>query len=66
MMWLVVAVVLCGCIIGVIVFAGGRLMGIIGAVQANAVQLAVHFIGPIVAIGWTLSKFYALRHSKGN
>lgn len=61
---LVVAVVLCGCVIGVVVIAGGTLMGIIGAIGANAVPIGLTTVGSLVAAGWLISKLKGLTASK--
>lgn len=53
---LVVAVVLVGCICAVVVVAGGTIMGIIGAVGANAQMLGVSTVGILLAAGWLVSK----------
>lgn len=57
---LVVAVVLCGCVIGVVVICGGTLMGLIGAIGANAVPIGLTTIGALVAAGWLVSKVKTL------
>ena len=57
---LVVAVVLCGCVAGLVVVCGGTLMGIIGAVGANAVPIGLTTVGALVAAGWLVSKVKAL------
>jgi hypothetical protein len=59
-MLLVVAVVLCGCVAGLVVICGGTLMGIIGAVGANAVPIGLTTIGALVAAGWLVSKVKSL------
>jgi hypothetical protein len=53
---LVVAVVLCGCVAGLVVVCGGTLMGIIGTVGANAVPIGLTTVGTLLAAGWLLSK----------
>ncbi|MFB8384974.1 hypothetical protein [Streptomyces rubiginosohelvolus] len=53
---LVVAVVLCGCVIGVVVICGGTLMGLIGTVAASAVPVGLTAVGAIVAAGWLVSR----------
>jgi hypothetical protein len=60
---LVVAVVLCGCIAGVVVIAGGTLMGIIGAVSAAALPITFGVVGSLVAAGWFVSKLKALNEA---
>ncbi|MEU6768531.1 hypothetical protein ABZ916_39235 [Streptomyces sp. NPDC046853] len=55
-MWLVVAVVLCGCICGVVVICGGTLMGIIGTVSANIPMVGLTVAGVILAAGWAATK----------
>jgi hypothetical protein len=55
-MLLVVAVVLVGCVCAVVVVAGGTIMGIVGAVGANAQMLGVSTIGILLAAGWLVSK----------
>lgn len=57
---LVVAVVLCGCVAGLVVIAGGTLMGLIGVVGANAVPIGVTAVGAIVAAGWVIAKLKGL------
>ena len=61
---LVVAVVLCGCIAGVVVICGGTLMGLIGAIGANAVPIGLTTIGALVAAGWLVSKVKALTNPR--
>lgn len=56
---LVVAVVLVGCVCAVIVVAGGTIMGIVGAVGANAQMLGVSTVGILLAAGWLVSKVKA-------
>ncbi|MFD7186297.1 hypothetical protein ACFV90_40840 [Streptomyces sp. NPDC059904] len=57
---LVVAVVLCGCVCGVVVVCGGTLMGLIGAIGANAVPIGLTTVGALVAAGWLVSKLKTL------
>ncbi len=57
---LVVAVVLCGCVTGLVVICGGTLMGLIGVVGANAVPIGITAVGAIVAAGWMVSKLKGL------
>ncbi|MGP3636458.1 hypothetical protein ACTU45_24405 [Streptomyces sp. 24-1644] len=57
---LVVAVVLCGCVAGLVVICGGTLMGLIGVVGANAVPIGITAVGAIVAAGWMVSKLKGL------
>ncbi|MFI7089736.1 hypothetical protein ACIBUR_39905 [Streptomyces anulatus] len=57
---LVVAVVLCGCVIGLVVIAGGTLMGLIGTIGANAVPIGLTTVGAIVAAGWLVTKLKGL------
>ncbi|HWU07530.1 MAG TPA: hypothetical protein VN520_14305 [Streptomyces sp.] len=57
---LVVAVVLCGCVIGLVVIAGGTLMGLIGTIGANAVPVGLTAVGAIVAAGWLVTKLKGL------
>ncbi|MFE7113212.1 hypothetical protein ACFU98_44420 [Streptomyces sp. NPDC057575] len=57
---LVVAVVLCGCVTGLVVICGGTLMGLIGVVGANAVPIGTTAIGAVVAAGWLVSKLKGL------
>ncbi|MEU2578763.1 hypothetical protein ACIP3B_36175 [Streptomyces anulatus] len=57
---LVVAVVLCGCVIGLVVIAGGTLMGLIGVIGANAVPVGLTTVGAIVAAGWLVTKLKGL------
>ncbi|WP_239487829.1 hypothetical protein [Streptomyces durocortorensis] len=61
---LVVAVVLCGCVTGLVVIAGGTLMGLIGVVGANAVPIGVTAVGAIVAAGWVIAKLKGLTTSE--
>lgn len=61
---LVVAVVLCGCVAGVVVICGGTLMGLIGTIGANAVPITAMTLGTILSAGWLLSKFKALKEKK--
>ncbi|MFE0373718.1 hypothetical protein ACTU45_25865 [Streptomyces sp. 24-1644] len=61
---LVVAVVLCGCIAGVVVICGGTLMGLIGAIGANAVPIGLTTIGALVAAGWLVSKVKTLTNPR--
>ncbi|MFD0441311.1 hypothetical protein [Streptomyces chartreusis] len=61
---LVVAVVLCGCVAGVVVICGGTLMGLIGAIGANAVPIGLTTIGALVAAGWLVSKVKALTNPR--
>ncbi|MDQ1041776.1 hypothetical protein [Streptomyces sp. V4I2] len=60
---LVVAVVLCGCVAGVVVICGGTLMGIIGAIGANAVPMGLTTVGVIVAAGWLVSRLKSFTNS---
>jgi hypothetical protein len=60
---LVVAVVLCGCVAGLVVIAGGTLMGIIGTVGANAVPIGLTTVGTLLAAGWLVSKLKTLTGS---
>lgn len=62
-MMLVVAVVLCGCVAGVVVICGGTLMGLIGAIGANAVPIGVGMVGTLVAAGWIVSRLKDLGKS---
>lgn len=55
-MWLVVAVVLCGCVCAVTVIVGGTLMGIIGVVTANLPFIGVTLVGLVLAAGWAAAK----------
>lgn len=57
---LVVAVVLCGCVTGLVVICGGTLMGLIGVVGANAVPIGLTAIGAVVAAGWLITKLKGL------
>ncbi|MGQ4342534.1 hypothetical protein ACN6LF_001379 [[Kitasatospora] papulosa] len=57
---LIVAVVLCGCIAGLVVICGGTLMGLIGVVGANAVPIGITAVGAVVAAGWLVTKLKAL------
>ncbi|MFF2902846.1 hypothetical protein [Streptomyces sp. NPDC057966] len=57
---LVVAVVLCGCVTGLVVICGGTLMGLIGVVGANAVPIGITAIGAVVAAGWLVTKLKGL------
>ncbi|MEU1224711.1 hypothetical protein [Streptomyces microflavus] len=57
---LVVAVVLCGCVAGLVVICGGTLMGLIGVVGANAVPIGITAVGAIVAAGWLVTKLKGL------
>lgn len=61
---LVVAVVLCGCVAGVVVICGGTLMGLIGAIGANAVPIGLTTIGALVAAGWLVSKVKTLTNPR--
>lgn len=56
---LVVAVVLCGCVAGLVVICGGTLMGLIGVVGANAVPIGITAVGAIVAAGWLVTRLKA-------
>ncbi|MFJ2438847.1 hypothetical protein ACIOWM_37150 [Streptomyces anulatus] len=60
---LVVAVVLCGCVIGVVVVAGGTLMGLIGTIGANAVPVGLTTVGAIVAAGWLVTRLKGLANA---
>ncbi|MGW1022076.1 hypothetical protein [Streptomyces niveus] len=60
---LVVAVVLCGCVAGVVVICGGTLMGLIGAVGANAIPVGMGAVGAMVAAGWLVSKLKSVTAS---
>lgn len=62
-MMLVVAVVLCGCVGGLVVVCGGTLMGLIGAIGANAVPVGITAVGALVAAGWLATKLTALADS---
>ncbi|MET9097409.1 hypothetical protein ABZX72_35645 [Streptomyces cyaneofuscatus] len=57
---LVVAVVLCGCVAGLVVICGGTLMGLIGTIGANAVPVGLTAVGAIVAAGWLVTKLKGL------
>ncbi|MFF7013242.1 hypothetical protein ACFY9Y_35110 [Streptomyces fimicarius] len=57
---LVVAVVLCGCVAGLVVICGGTLMGLIGVVGANAIPIGITAIGAVVAAGWLVTKLKGL------
>ncbi|MCX4429440.1 hypothetical protein [Streptomyces mirabilis] len=61
---LVVAVVLCGCVCGVVVVCGGTLMGLIGAIGANAVPIGLTTVGALVAAGWLVSKVKTLTNPR--
>lgn len=60
---LVVAVVLCGCVAGLVVIAGGTLMGLIGVVGANAVPIGITAVGAIVAAGWLVTRLKGLANA---
>jgi hypothetical protein len=60
---LVVAVVLCGCVAGVVVICGGTLMGLIGTIGANAVPITAMTLGTVLAAGWLLTKVKGLGQS---
>lgn len=65
-MWLVVCVVLVGCVCAVTVIMGGTLMGIIGIIGQHAAMIGVSFIGIILATGWAATKIKALtKNEKG-
>src|SRR5206468_380703 len=51
LIWLVVAVVLTGCVCAVTVIVGGTLMGIIGVVSANIPMVAVSLAVVVLAVG---------------
>ena len=55
-MWLVVAVVLCGCVCAVVVLIGGTLIGIIGTITANLPFIGITLVGVILAAGWAATK----------
>jgi hypothetical protein len=55
-MWLVVAVVLTGCVCAVVVMVGGTLMGIIGTIGAHLPMIGLSMVGVILAAGWAASK----------
>ncbi|MFG3410385.1 hypothetical protein [Streptomyces sp. NPDC048142] len=57
---LVVAVVLCGCVAGLVVICGGTLMGLIGVIGANAVPVGLTAVGAIVAAGWLVTRLKGL------
>ncbi|MFI0149263.1 hypothetical protein [Streptomyces globisporus] len=57
---LVVAVVLCGCVAGLVVICGGTLMGLIGTIGANAVPVGLTAVGAIVAAGWLVTRLKGL------
>ncbi|WP_452094100.1 hypothetical protein [Bacillus mycoides] len=57
---LVVAVVLCGCVAGLVVVCGGTLIGLIGVVGANAIPIGLTAVGAIVAAGWMVTKLKGL------
>lgn len=59
-MWLVVAVVLVGCVCAVTVLVGGTLMGIIGVIGQHAAMITVSFVGIILAAGWAATKIKGL------
>nr|WP_011475434.1 hypothetical protein [Streptomyces sp. 44414]ABC67372.1 pRL2-9 [Streptomyces sp. 44414] len=61
---LVVAVVLTGCVAGVVVICGGTLMGLIGAIGANAVPIGLTTVGALVAAGWLVSKVKTLTNPR--
>jgi len=63
-MWLVVAVVLCGCVCAVTVIVGGTLMGIIGVVTANLPFIGVTLIGLVLAAGWAAAKIRPAKNTK--
>ncbi|MEV6478064.1 hypothetical protein [Streptomyces sp. NPDC051657] len=62
---LVVAVVLCGCVAGLVVIAGGTLMGLIGTIGANAVPVGLTTVGAIVAAGWLVTRLKSLAQAAG-
>ncbi|WP_234539416.1 hypothetical protein [Streptomyces shenzhenensis] len=53
---LAVVVVCTACACAVVVLMGGTLLGIIGAVSANAPFIGVALVGVILAAGWAASK----------
>lgn len=57
---LVVAVVLCGCVCGVVVICGGTLMGIIGAVSAAAIPVALSAVALLATAGWAATRIRTL------
>lgn len=57
---LAVVAVCCSAICGIVVLAGGTLIGIIGAVGSNLPMVGITLTGVLLAAGWAASK------AKGN